>query len=184
MGLVAPRSVGALSFCSPTGDFVPLELLCERRAGAGRAGAAAVPPLAPVLGSGRAGAGEAGSALVAQVEKVWEVSVRLVPAEARPGLWSCASSCPQAVLAACSCTGLFWSQEWLGVEGSTKRTSLHPLAMGRSLGFPLPWPSMGMLEGWDGREVEGVPLLWLEPPRELCCPGIAARGTFPSLCKL
>lgn len=105
VGLGAARSVGALSFWCHTGHFVPVELFPETRAcpamewqGWGAEG-------------GREGADEAGSPLLEQVG-----GGRGVGGECKA--WSGLPN--RRVVGACSSCDLFWSQEWVGVEGISK----------------------------------------------------------------
>lgn len=147
MGVVAPRSVGALSFWPHTGDFGPMELLGEMRAcpaqGMAGLGVLLCQPLWHWLWAqaGREGTEGAGSSLLEQVRGGKGVRVRLGPAR---GLGRAAEQCQQLpkwrVVGACSFPTHLHSpalepssliSEWLKVEGFSKHISLPPPAVGR-----------------------------------------------------
>lgn len=173
MGVVAPRSVGSLSFWPHTGDFGPMELLGEMRAcpAQGMAGLGVL--LCQSLWhwlwaqAGREGAEGAGSTLLEQVGGGKGVSVRLGPAR---GLGRAAEQCQQLpkwrVVGACSFPTPLHSpalepssliSEWLKVEGFSKHiTHSTPLLWAgtqehRGSLFPGPaWGCwrVGMEERW------------------------------------
>lgn len=131
MGLMAPRSVGALSFWSHTGaHFAPVELLPETRVcpAQGMAGLGVLLCISHGLRLGGreqvgGGKGVGGECKAGPCQRLAQ-GCGAVP-ELPKG----------RVVGACSSSDLFCSQEWLGVEGISKHISLQPPAMGRNAGI-------------------------------------------------